>query len=139
MMMKSAAVSIALLFFLPTPSVVAQTEEDAAALAVTFLHINDHHSHFEPVSFDMFPEVIPDGLSVDTPDGIKVYYGGAAYVAGAIKELAASAEEQGREVMKIHGGDAVTGTVYYSLFGGEPDAVFMNQVGFDAFVIGNHE
>eukprot|EP00804_Cyclotella_cryptica_P028685 CCRYP_008196-RA/>CCRYP_008196-RA protein AED:0.04 eAED:0.04 QI:673/0.5/0.4/1/0.75/0.6/5/0/634 len=108
-------------------------------LDVTFLHINDHHSHFDSNSFDLFAGSVPEGISVDTSSGVKVYFGGASYVAGAIKELADLAKSQGHEVMKIHAGDAMTGTVYYSLFGAEPDAAFMNEVGFDAFVIGNHE
>jgi 5'-nucleotidase len=108
-------------------------------LDVTFLHINDHHSHFDSNSFDLFADSVPDGISVDTSSGVRVYFGGASYVAGTIKELADLVISQGHEVMKIHAGDAMTGTVYYSLFGAEPDAAFMNEVGFDAFVIGNHE
>ena len=30
-------------------------------------------------------------------------------------------------------------TLYYSFFGPEPDAAVMNTIGFDAFVVGNHE
>ena len=108
-------------------------------LNVTFLHVNDHHSHFDSNSFDLFGDIVPDGISVDTSSGVKVYFDGASYVAGTIKELADLAKSRGDEVMKIHAGDAMTGTVYYSLFGAEPDAAFMNEVGFDAFVIGNHE
>jgi 5'-nucleotidase len=41
--------------------------------------------------------------------------------------------------LKVHAGDAVTGTLYYSLFEGEADAQLMNEVCFDAFAPGNHE
>ena len=105
---------------------------------VTFVHINDHHSHFDEQSFALLKEAIPSGLSVDA-DGIVVYYGGAPRVAFTIKELSSQAEERGHEVIKVHAGDAMTGTLFYSLFGPEPDAAFMNEVDFDAFVIGNHE
>jgi 5'-nucleotidase len=101
--------------------------------------MNDHHSHFDSNSFDILPEAVPGGLSLDASEGVKVYYGGAAYIAGAIKHLAGSGGQPGNEVMKIHAGDAVTGTVYYSLFGAEPDAIFLNTVGFEVFVPGNHE
>ena len=129
MLFKSAALCL----FLPI-TCPAQTP-----LTVTFLHINDHHSHFDPNSFDMLPEAVPAGLSVDASEGVKVYYGGASYIAGAIKDLAENGGLPGNETMKIHAGDAVTGTVYYSLFGAEPDATFLNTVGFEVFVPGNHE
>jgi 5'-nucleotidase len=42
-------------------------------------------------------------------------------------------------VLKLHAGDAITGTLLYTLFRGEADAVLMNEVCFDAFALGNHE
>ena len=53
------------------------------------------------------------------------------------KELEAA--NAGEPIMKIHAGDAITGTLYYSLFGGEADAALMNEICFDAFELGNHE
>jgi 2',3'-cyclic-nucleotide 2'-phosphodiesterase (5'-nucleotidase family) len=43
------------------------------------------------------------------------------------------------EVCVLHAGDALTGTIFYSFFGPEPDGLVMNAMGFDAFVVGNHE
>ena len=40
---------------------------------------------------------------------------------------------------KLHAGDAITGTVYYTLLGIQPDVDFMKEIGFEAFVPGNHE
>jgi 2',3'-cyclic-nucleotide 2'-phosphodiesterase (5'-nucleotidase family) len=65
--------------------------------------------------------------------------GGAARAAALAKAMAADATEAGNEVCMLHGGDATTGTLFYSFFGSLPDAAFMNSVGFDAFVLGNHE
>lgn len=42
-------------------------------------------------------------------------------------------------VVKLHAGDAITGTLYYTLFRGEADADLMNTVCFDVFALGNHE
>jgi 5'-nucleotidase / UDP-sugar diphosphatase len=39
----------------------------------------------------------------------------------------------------VHGGDALTGTLFYSIFGPRADAAYMNEVRFDAMVAGNHE
>lgn len=48
-------------------------------------------------------------------------------------------EANGGNYLKLHAGDAVTGTTYYSLFEGIADAAMMNLVCFDAFALGNHE
>jgi 5'-nucleotidase/UDP-sugar diphosphatase len=41
--------------------------------------------------------------------------------------------------LKLHAGDAMTGTLYHTLYQGEADAALMNSVCFDAFELGNHE
>ena len=42
-------------------------------------------------------------------------------------------------LLKLHAGDAITGTLYYTFFKGQADARMMNTVCFDAFTLGNHE
>lgn len=42
-------------------------------------------------------------------------------------------------VLKLHAGDAITGTLYFTSFGGKADAELMNLACFDAFALGNHE
>ena len=56
-----------------------------------------------------------------------------------IKTLGAAAEANGDEICVLHAGDGITGTPYYSAYGPEADAAAMSLVGFDAFVVGNHE
>ena len=58
-------------------------------------------------------------------------------VTAAIDSLAASS----KNVLKLHAGDAQTGTLYFNRAGanGEADAAMMNTVCFDAFTLGNHE
>lgn len=96
-----------------------------AAFSMNILHINDHHSHLESESATL----IFGSLETD------VNMGGFARVAAKIREL----ESNSNNVLKLHAGDAVTGTLYYTLFQGEADAELMNDICFDAFVVGNHE
>ncbi|WP_431777391.1 bifunctional metallophosphatase/5'-nucleotidase [Ottowia caeni] len=64
----------------------------------------------------------------------QVELGGFARVTSAFKQYA------GRDdVLKLHAGDANTGTLYYTLFKGKADADMMNTVCFDAMSVGNHE
>ena len=63
-------------------------------------------------------------------------FGGFPSVVSKIDELAANASG---EVVKVHAGDAITGTLFFSLFGGEADAALMNEACFDVFALGNHE
>ena len=42
-------------------------------------------------------------------------------------------------MLKLHGGDALVGSAYYTKFRGETDAMLMRQICFDAFELGNHE
>ena len=62
--------------------------------------------------------------------------GGAARISAQIKQFRNSSNNP---TVTVHGGDAVTGTLYYTLFGPAADAAYMNEVGFDAMVAGNHE
>ncbi|MBQ6080270.1 MAG: bifunctional metallophosphatase/5'-nucleotidase [Muribaculaceae bacterium] len=39
----------------------------------------------------------------------------------------------------IHAGDAVQGTLYYSLYRGEVEYALMDTLGYDAIIMGNHE
>lgn len=90
------------------------------------LHINDHHSHLEA-----------DNRAVLTLEGTKtrVGMGGFPRVVSQLRHLSADKEN----VLKLHAGDAITGTLYYTLFKGEADAELMNLACFDAFTLGNHE
>ena len=56
-------------------------------------------------------------------------------MATLISELSAESKNH----LVLHAGDAVQGTLYYTLFKGEADAAVMNAIGFDAMTIGNHE
>lgn len=42
-------------------------------------------------------------------------------------------------VMLVDAGDAVQGTLYFSLFGGEVEQKVMNELKYDIQILGNHE
>ena len=99
---------------------------DSQPFALTVAHINDHHSHLLPIS--------GTSLRLNGQD-IKLETGGFARVASQIEVIRAQQDN----VLTVHAGDAITGTLFYTLFDGVADAAMMNQVCFDAFALGNHE
>ncbi|MEM9691335.1 MAG: 5'-nucleotidase C-terminal domain-containing protein [Myxococcota bacterium] len=108
-------------------------------LDLTILHINDHHSHVEA---ETFTYALPESVSLTTTDddggaldSVIVEYGGMP----ALTASFAAREAASSNVLKVHAGDAITGTLFYSFFNGEADARLMNDICFDAFTLGNHE
>lgn len=98
----------------------------AAPFALTIAHVNDHHSNLDPqrsTSLNWQGQT----LQLET--------GGFARVAAQIAEIAARSPN----TLKLHAGDAITGSLYYTLFAGEADAALMNHICFDAMALGNHE
>lgn len=88
-------------------------ENDGNRLVI--LHTNDTHSH------------------IDAPADGKL---------GGIlrrKVLIDSVRAAEKNVLLIDAGDAVQGSLYYSLFGGEVERKLMNALGYDMQILGNHE
>lgn len=98
----------------------------AQPLVLNIAHINDNHSNLEAFAGT---ELILDGQPT------KVELGGFP----RLTRLFAEAQEQKDNLLKLHAGDAITGTLYYTFYEGEADADLMNTVCFDAFALGNHE
>jgi hypothetical protein len=100
--------------------------------SLTILHINDHHSHLAGQSFAF--DVA--GLELESgAQSVTVEYGGMPRLTTLFAERGRAHEN----VLKLHAGDAITGTLYYTGFEGEADAAMMGGICFDAFAIGNHE
>lgn len=95
------------------------------ALELNIAHINDHHSQLDAFANT---ELMLDGMAT------QVELGGFARQTAMFKSLASQ-----KNLLKIHAGDALTGTLYYTFFKGAADAMMMNTVCFDAFAPGNHE
>ena len=97
----------------------------ASTFELNVAHINDHHSHLEE-------EKMPLKLNGQT---VTATIGGLPRVAQEIKDF----RKNNKNTLILHAGDAVTGTLYYTLFEGKADAQLMNAINFDAFTLGNHE
>ncbi|MCK0142058.1 bifunctional metallophosphatase/5'-nucleotidase [Aliiroseovarius sp. F20344] len=111
----------------------------AAALAVTtgaatadytltVLHTNDFHARFEPISkYD-------SGCSAeDNAEG--KCFGGSARLQTAVDE----ARSRTNNYILVDGGDQFQGTLFYTYYKGKLAAEMMNQMGYDAMTVGNHE
>ncbi len=105
----------------------------AQPMDLTILHVGDHHSNLDSKSKDLKLKT-GAGAAAGT---VTADAGGFPRVTAAIEQLAA----QSKNVLKLHAGDAQTGTLYFNRAGanGEADAALMNTVCFDAFTLGNHE
>ncbi|MDO4626124.1 MAG: NAD nucleotidase [Pasteurellaceae bacterium] len=95
------------------------------AVELSILHINDHHSYLEPHEVN----ILLNGKQT------RVNVGGFSAVNGKLKEL----RKKYKNPLVLHAGDAITGTLYFTLFGGSADAAVMNAGPFDYFTLGNHE
>lgn len=97
-------------------------------LNLSIIHINDHHSHLEPMELDFKI----NGKKT------KVKIGGYPEVVEVINKHR-RAVPKNRQPLVLHAGDAITGTLYFTLFRGSADAKMMNLTKFDYFTLGNHE
>lgn len=84
---------------------------------LTILHTNDMHAHSQPTRVG------------------DLELGGYARLATAIRETRA----QSVNPILLDGGDVFQGTLLYNVYKGMADLAFMNYIGYDAFVLGNHE
>lgn len=104
----------------------APPAEPQTALLLNIAHVNDSHSQLEPFT----------GFEMQLGgEATQVELGGYPRVTAAFAEL----EQTLPNLLKLHAGDAITGTLYYTFYKGEADADLMNTVCFDAFALGNHE
>lgn len=87
---------------------------------LTILHVNDTHSHFEPVREGDGPQT------------------------GGVIERAAFVDSVRRadgkkNVLLLHAGDFSQGTSYFTELGGDLEIDVMNALGYDVVTLGNHE
>jgi 5'-nucleotidase len=94
------------------------TADPFEVIDFTILHTSDIHAHL---------------MAFDGPTGNSVG------VYARIKKYKDNLEKQGREVVLLSSGDLFQGTLFYRFFQGIPDIEFMNQTGYSAMALGNHE
>ncbi|MGY3437567.1 MULTISPECIES: bifunctional metallophosphatase/5'-nucleotidase [unclassified Marinovum] len=100
----------------------------SADYSLTILHTNDFHARFEPISkYD-------SGCSVED-DGEGKCFGGSARLMTAIND----AKARSNNWVLVDGGDQFQGTLFYTYYKGKLAAEMMNQMGYTAMTVGNHE
>jgi 5'-nucleotidase len=107
------------------------------------LHVNDHHSYVEEKSWNVKTDT-QALLGCDSIKEVRFKYGGYARLNQLLADLTAgtkdiAAPKTAGNVLKLHAGDAMTGTLWYTLFKGVADAQVMGKACFHAMSSGNHE
>lgn len=127
-MMRAPMVMLAVMSLAAAVPASGQGAEPApGSVSLTILHVNDTHSNF-----------LPNMLSVSFPPDSTVWripVGSVARMATVVDSIRGDRED----VIFLHAGDMVQGTLFYTLFGGEADAAVYNALGLDAMCPGNHE
>ncbi|KAL4963162.1 bifunctional metallophosphatase/5'-nucleotidase [Aspergillus stella-maris] len=99
--------------------------DDDGNYNVSFFHINDVHAHLDEFS--------SSGTTCEDPS--EGCYGGYARIKTKVTEL----KEEYPDNLWLNAGDEFQGTLFYSYYGGEKIAETINDLGFDAMTLGNHE
>ncbi len=104
---------------------VACSGSRSLSFTLSIVHFNDTHSHMEPAAVNL------------TVNGVKTtaQLGGFARIKTALDEM----RVEHPNLLLLHGGDAVQGTLYFALFNGTLEYDFLNMLGVDAMTFGNHE
>jgi 5'-nucleotidase / UDP-sugar diphosphatase len=92
------------------------------AFTLRILHTNDHHSHLDGASFDMALGGVRTRLTL----------GGFSRIVTIIDA------ERTPNAIVLNSGE-LNGTLYFSVYKGEPDFLVFNALGLDAYALGNHE
>jgi 5'-nucleotidase len=115
-----------------TAAALAMATPAAHAFTLHVLHVNDVHSRIEPVSAS-------DSTCSAEDDAAGECFGGVARLEAAIDAKRAELEAAGENVIVLDAGDQFAGSLFFTTFKGAAEAEFMNAIGFDAMMLGNHE
>ena len=100
----------------------------AGAETLTILHTNDFHSRIEPINkYD-------STCSAEDAAENKCF-GGSARLATAIRDQ----QSKTNNSILVDGGDQFQGSLFYNYYKGKVAAEMMNELGYDAMTVGNHE
>lgn len=99
-----------------------------ADFTLNILHFNDFHSRFEPINrFDS------NCSAEDNTEG--KCFGGAARLATKVGEM----RDANSNSITLIAGDMFQGSLFYTTYKGAAEAEFLEGLGVDAMVLGNHE
>ena len=119
------AVAAALILLFLTQGCAYLSQSDRGFLDVTITHVNDTHSHLEASYYSLKIEGRPTQVAL----------GGMARLKSALDDLRAKE----KNVLFLHGGDMVQGTLYFAKYQGKADMDIFNMLNLDAATAGNHE
>ncbi len=123
---------IAALAAISVSALALNTGVAAADYTLNILHINDLHSRIEPIN--RF-----DSTCGADDDAEGKCFGGIARVKTKIDERRKALSDTGQNVLVLDAGDQFQGSLFYTTYKGDAAVEFMNQMGFDAMAVGNHE
>jgi len=103
-----------------------------ADYSLTILHLNDFHSRFLPIN--RF-----DSTCSSKDVAANKCFGGIARIKTKIDQRRTAITRGGGNVLTLSAGDMFQGTMFYTTYKGTATASFMNDMGFDAMTVGNHE
>ncbi|GLB43786.1 putative 5'-nucleotidase, C-terminal domain [Lyophyllum shimeji] len=92
---------------------------------ISLYHVNDIHAHLDEIKTS----------GTDCTNATQGCYGGYARIKGVVDAKRPSSKNS----LFLNLGDEFQGTLFYSFYGGEKIAETINQLGFDAMTLGNHE
>jgi 5'-nucleotidase/UDP-sugar diphosphatase len=108
-----------------TPSATPLKEITTSPMSMTILHVNDTHSY-------VIPHNVP--LKIDGKDTV-VTAGGYSLLNSAVEDI----RSKEKNVLLLHAGDVLEGTIWTPKFQGLADMDAMNTIKFDALTLGNHD
>ncbi|KAG8897127.1 hypothetical protein FRC00_004788 [Tulasnella sp. 408] len=100
--------------------------DEAGNYNITIFHLNDVHAHLD--------QFTASGADCHPEDG-KPCFGGYARIKTKMDELRGIYKDS----LFINAGDEFQGTLFYTYLGPSVIAQTINQLGFDAITLGNHE
>lgn len=102
---------------------------DSKPISLQILYTNDHHSYLEGQSYSLTLDYDHTHAGAEE---VQLNLGGFSRIASAIDEY------RDEDTLVLNNGE-LNGTLYFSLFHGEPDFKVFNYLGLDAYQLGNHE
>ncbi len=104
-----------------------ESSTNGHTLKLNLLHLNDTHSYLDPSSLGW--NMVFEGTNATA------FLGGFTRLKTAIDEVRRTRDN----VLLVHAGDAVQGTLYFTKFQGDADIELLNHIGVEVMTFGNHE
>ncbi len=117
-------------FLLSAATLAISAGMASAEYTLNILHTNDMHSRIESINKY-------DSTCNAEGEAEGECFGGIARVKSALDTKRAALDNQ--NVIVLDAGDPFQGSLFYTTYKGAAEAEFMEQMGYDAMAVGNHE